>query len=166
MTVLLSRCFAAPAQDIFVNIRLVLPPSHSADIQSDGMKSMKTIFLVTCFAAVMPFAVAQTKAPKKLTTAEAKDHVGETVMVCGKAVDTKIPRYAIGGRGKPVEVDLDQPQPNPIFYFVTFGADPKKPQDVATMYVGKEVCVTGSLSVANAVTFIVVDDSKDIKIQK
>jgi hypothetical protein len=132
----------------------------------NGMKSMKTIVLVMCLAGLMPLAVAQTKAPKKITAAEAKDHLNETVTVCGKAVDTKVPRYALGGRGKPVEVDLDQPQPNPIFYFVTFGTDPKKPQEVAATYVGKQVCVTGSVSAANDVTFIVVDDAKEIKIQK
>jgi hypothetical protein len=129
------------------------------------MKPMKKIVLVMLLAGLMPLAVAQSKAPKKITSAEAKDHVNETVTVCGKAVDTKTPRYALGGRGKPVEVDLDTPQPNPVFYFVTFSPDPKKPEQVGTTYVGKQVCVTGAVSTANDVSFIVVDDSKNIKIQ-
>jgi hypothetical protein len=129
------------------------------------MKSMKTILLVMCLAGLLPVAVAQTKAPKKITSAEAKDHVGETVMVCGKAVDTHVPRYAIGDRGKPVEVNLDQPQPNQIFYFVTFSEDVKKPELVDAMYKGKQVCVTGEVSMGKAVPFILIPDSAMIKIQ-
>lgn len=126
---------------------------------------MKTIVLVMCLAGLLPFAAAQSKAPKKITAAEAKDHVGETVMVCGKAVDTHVPRYAIGDRGKPVEVDLDQPQPNQIFYFVTFSADVHKPELVDAMYKGKQVCVTGEISKSKILPFILVTDSAAIKIQ-
>jgi hypothetical protein len=114
----------------------------------------------------MPFAVAQTKAPKKITAAEAKDHSGETVTVCGKAVDTRIPRYGIGSRGKPVQVDIDEPEPNPVFYFVTFPADPKKPQEVLDMYKGKQVCVTGTITTSTGSPFIMATDPATIKIQK
>jgi hypothetical protein len=129
------------------------------------MKSMKTILLVVCFAGLLPLALGQTKAPKKITAAEAKEHVGETVMVCGKAVDTHVPRYAIGDRGKPVEVNLDQPQPNQIFYFVTFSEDVHKPELVDAMYKGKQVCVTGEVSMSKVLPFILVSDSAMIKIQ-
>jgi len=126
---------------------------------------MKTIVLVVCLAGFLPLAVAQTKAPKRITAAEAKDHVGETVMVCGKAVDTHIPRYGIGDRGKPVEVDIDQPQPNPIFYFVTFSEDPHKPQLVEPLYKDKQVCVTGEISTSKVVPFILVTETSQIKVQ-
>jgi hypothetical protein len=129
------------------------------------MKPMKTIVLAVCLAGLLPLAVGQTKAPKKITAAEAKDHVGETVVVCGTAVDTHVTRYAIGDRGKPVEVDLDQPQPNQIFYFVTFSADLKKPQLVDDMYKGKQVCVTGEVSMSKVVPFIMVTDTATVKIQ-
>ncbi len=59
---------------------------------------MKTIVLMVYAAMLLPLAFGQEKAPKKITAAEAKDHVGETVMVCGLAVDTRIPMYAIGIR--------------------------------------------------------------------
>jgi hypothetical protein len=126
---------------------------------------MKTMLLVVCFAGLLPLALGQTKAPKKITAAEAKEHVGETVMVCGKAVDTHVPRYAIGDRGKPVEVNLDQPQPNQIFYFVTFSEDVHKPELVDAMYKGKQVCVTGEVSMSKILPFILVSDSAMIKIQ-
>lgn len=138
---------------------------------------MKTIVLVVCLAGFLPLAVGQAKAPKRITAAEAKDHVGETATVCGKAVDTRTGKYVLSGHGKPVQVDLDQPEPNPIFYFVTFGPDTHKaqdvapgpdthkPQDVAPTYLGKQVCVTGTLSVATGAPFIMVSESSQIKIQ-
>jgi hypothetical protein len=125
---------------------------------------MKNILLVICFAAFMPVVMAQTKAPKKITAAEAKDHLNETVTVCGKAVDTRMSRYAIADRGKPVQVNLDQPEPSPVFYFVAFGADPKKPGDVATKYVGKEVCVTGAVNEGSGAPFIMVKEATQVKL--
>ena len=125
---------------------------------------MKTILLVVCFTALLPLAAAQSKAPKKITAAEAKDHLNESVTVCGKAVDSKISRYAIADHGKPVSVDLDQPQPNPVFYFVTFGADPHKPGEVAAKYVGKNVCVTGTVSEGGGPPFIMAKEASQIKL--
>jgi site-specific recombinase XerD len=48
-------------------------------------------------------------AQKKLTAAEAKDHVGETATVCGSVVST---RYATGTKGQPTFLNLDKPYPN------------------------------------------------------
>jgi hypothetical protein len=128
------------------------------------MKPMKTILLLLCFAGITPFAVGQAKAPKKITATEAKDHVGETLTVCGKAVDSRVPRYAIGDRGKPVQVDIDEPEPNPVFYFVTFSTDPHKPQLVDALYKGKQVCVTGEISTSKVTPFIVIAEPSQIKV--
>lgn len=125
---------------------------------------MKTIALMAFVAMFLPLAFGQAKVPKKITAAEAKDHVGETVMVCGMAVDTKIPLYAIGNKGKPVAVDIDQPEPTPVFYFATFPTDPHKPLEVAATYKGKRVCVTGEIQ-AGKVPFILVLDPNQTKIQ-
>ncbi len=126
---------------------------------------MKTIVLIVCLTGFLSMASGQTKAPKRLAAAEAKDHVGEAVMVCGKVVDTRVSRYALGGTGKPVQVDLDQPEPSPVFYFVTFSADQHKPEQVAATYMGKQVCVSGTLSQANGAPFIVVKEASQVKIQ-
>jgi hypothetical protein len=130
------------------------------------MKSMKKIILVLCFAGVLPLAFSQAKAPKRLTTAEAKDHVGETATVCGMAVDTQpLPRYGIANLGKPVSVDLDQAEPSPVFYFVTFSTDPHKPELVEATYKGKQVCVTGDIAMSKTTPFIMAKDHAMIKIQ-
>ncbi len=127
---------------------------------------MKTIVMVACLAGFLPVAVGQTKVPKRITAAEAKDHVDETVTVCGRAVDARIARYVISGNGKPVEVNLDQPKTSPIFYFVTFAEKTHKPEEIEPMYVGKQVCVTGAVAMSQVVPFIMVTDPGQIKIQK
>jgi len=109
---------------------------------------MKMLMLMMCFAGLLPFASAEDAAPKRVAAADAKSHVGETATVCGKVVDTKVPKYGIAGHGKPVSFDLDQPEPNPIFYFVAFGskAGDAGVQEVVDAYKGKNVCVTGKIS--------------------
>jgi len=94
---------------------------------------------------------------------EAKDHAGDTVTVCGKVVDTKIAKYGISGRGKPVIFDIDQPEPNPVFYFVTFGSKEGGPDEAITAYKGKNVCVTGKITLANDTPYIMAADRTSIK---
>src|SRR5579862_9316304 len=51
------------------------------------------------FVALLSFSVhAQPQQPKKLSVADAKDHVGELATVCGEVAST---RYAAATRGKP-----------------------------------------------------------------
>ena len=105
---------------------------------------MKTItkLLVTASLAVL-LAHAQDAKPRRVGASQAKDHVGETAMVCGKVVATTIPKYGIAGHGKPVSFYLDQPESDPVFYFVAFGSE--SPQEVVNAYQGKSVCVSGKI---------------------
>ena len=77
---------------------------------------MKTVTLMISILGISACAFAQNAnaAPPRITAAQAKAHNGEEVTVCGKVVDTKVPRYGLAGRGKPVNFDLDQPEPNPV----------------------------------------------------
>src|SRR5271156_137564 len=107
---------------------------------------MKTLTFAGFMTILSALAFAQTAPAARLAPADAKAHVGETATVCGKVVDTKIFKYGIGGRGKPVNFDLDQPEPNPVFYFVAFGKQPDGPDEAVAAYKGKQVCVTGKIS--------------------
>jgi hypothetical protein len=127
------------------------------------MEPMKNLILLTCFMGLLPLTFSQTKAPQRITTAEVKDHTNETVVVCGNVVDAKISKYGIQGRGRSVQLDMDQPEPTPIFYFVTFGPDPTK---VVATYKGKQVCVSGKITIFQNVPFILVSEPSQIKIQK
>jgi hypothetical protein len=141
------------------------------------MTSIRTLIVTVCLASLSALAVAQSAssapstpstpspAPPRVTPADAKNHRGETVTVCGKVVDTKTSKYGIGGHGKPVIFDIDQPEPNPVFYFVTFGTQPAGPQEAVAAYQGKSVCVTGKITVAATTPYIMADDRSKIKLQ-
>jgi hypothetical protein len=95
-------------------------------------------------AAKAADAAAKANAPAKpISPADAKNHIGENAIVCGKVVDAKVPKYGIAGRGKPIVFNLDQADPNPIFFFTAFGTEEGGPKEVIEAYKGKDVCVTG-----------------------
>ena len=127
---------------------------------------MKTLISMLFFTGLLPLAFAQSAAPLRVNPTDAKNHVGETVVVCGKVVDNKVPKYGIAGHGKPVSFNLDQPDPNPVFYFVAFGAPPAGPQEVIAAYQGKRVCVTGKINeAATGGPFIMAPDRSQIQVQ-
>ena len=132
--------------------------------------TIRTLIVVICIAVPSTLAFAQTPAPSatppRLTSADAKNHAGETVIVCGTVVDTKVSKYALAGRGKPVNFDLDQPEPHPVFFFVTFGSDSgKNPEEAQAAYQGKHVCVSGKITMVAGVPYIMAVDRSQIKIQ-
>ncbi len=94
-----------------------------------------TVFLL---AAITP-APAQ----KTLTAIEAKNHIGEQAIVCGKVVSSL---FADTSRGRPTFLDFDQPYPNQVFAVVVWGSDRSKFGDPETAYRGKRVCVKGKIS--------------------
>ncbi len=60
--------------------------------------------LVFCLLAI-PNVHAQTK---KITAAEAKDHIGDRATVCGKIAST---HYAKSSKGEPTFLHLNEPYP-------------------------------------------------------
>jgi len=107
---------------------------------------MKTLIVTMCLLALLPLARAEEKKPSRITSADAKSHIGETATVCGKVVDIKVAKYGLSGHGKLVVFDIDQPEPNPVFTFMTFGTKEGGPQEAIDAYKDKNVCVTGSIT--------------------
>jgi hypothetical protein len=101
----------------------------------------------------------------KITTGEARTHLGETVTVCGKVVGTRISKYGVTSRGRPVILNLDQPEPNPVFLILTWPSDPTKPDQFEESHEGKRVCVTGKIIKARGVPQIITPDSSQIHFQ-
>jgi hypothetical protein len=129
---------------------------------------MKMLASLICTMGLSALAFAQGGAsapPANVAPADAKDHVGEVAMVCGKVVDTKIAKYGLAGYGKPVLFDLDQPEPDPVFYFVSFGSKGGGPDEVIAAYKGKSVCVTGKITLASGRPYIMANDRTKIKPQ-
>jgi hypothetical protein len=125
------------------------------------MSSIKTASMIMMMTG---WAFAQSATPPKITPADAKNHLGEVATVCGKVVDNKTSKFGIGGRGKPVTFDLDQPDPNPVFYFVTFGTLSEGPAEAITAYEDKHVCVTGKITTASSGPYIMAADRSQIKV--
>jgi len=129
------------------------------------MKNMKTLISLTALTVLLTLASAQDKPPVKVSPAEAKSHVGEVAIVCGKVVDSKINKYGIADHGKPVMLDLDQPEPDPVFYFVTFGSKDGGPEEAVKAFKDKSVCVTGKITLASGIPYIMAADRTNVKIQ-
>jgi len=137
------------------------------------MTIMRTLIALACLTAFSALGAAQNAAapasasapPPRVAPADAKNHIGDTATVCGKVVDTKVPKYGIAGHGKPVSFDLEQAEPNPIFFFVAFGTPPAGPEEVIAAYKDKRVCVTGKIThmPAGGAPFIMAADRAQIK---
>jgi len=100
---------------------------------------------------------------KKLTTAEAKDHIGEVATVCGKVAST---RYAATTRGKPTFLNLDKPYPSQVFTILIWGDSREKFGAPEEMYRDKQICVTGKITEYRKAPEIVVSDPQNIERQK
>ena len=53
-----------------------------------------------------------------IAAAEAKNHVGEKMTVCGKVVST---HFASGSKGQPTFLNLDEPYPKEVFTILDLG---------------------------------------------
>jgi endonuclease G len=106
--------------------------------------------------------VTSARAQKTLTATEAKGHIGEQAIVCGKVVSTL---FADTSRGQPTFLDFDQPYPNQIFAVVVWGSDRPKFGDPETVYRGKRICVTGKISAFKGVPEVVAQEPAQIQIK-
>jgi hypothetical protein len=111
-----------------------------------------------CFFANFP-VYSQTK---KLTAAEAKDHVGERAMVCGQVVST---RYADKSKGQPTFLNLDKPYPNDIFTILIWGSNRSKFGEPEKTYQDKPVCATGVIRSYRGTPEIEASEASQIEIQ-
>ncbi len=111
------------------------------------------VVILVCFFAI------QTAAQKKLSAAEAKDHVGEMATVCGTVAST---RYATSTKEQPTFLNLDKAYPNQIFTIVIWGSNRTKFGTPEVDYKGKRICITGKIAEYRGVPEIVADDPKQI----
>ena len=96
-------------------------------------------------------------AQKRLSAAEAKDHFGENATVCGEVASTQ---YAASSKGQPTFLSLDKPYPNQPFTIVIWGDNRSKFGAPESGYKGKNICVSGKITVYAGLPEIVVDDPK------
>ena len=119
--------------------------SHSSFAVQPNRSSL-LVWIFLCFIVALALAlliVQPALAQKKITAAEAKDHIGETVTVCGNVVST---RYAASTRGQPTFLNLDKPYPSQVFTVVIWGSNRNKFGAPEVDYMGKRICATGKIT--------------------
>jgi hypothetical protein len=99
----------------------------------------------------------------KITASEAKDHIGKTATVYGVVASAN---YAIQSKGQPTFLDLDKPNPDPIFISLIWGHD--RPNfgtgTPETELKGKRICVTGKIEQYRGKPEIVLHDPSQLKV--
>src|SRR5271155_1754774 len=125
-----------------------------------GMKRFRSLAVLTfCFLLVLGLHAQA----KKLTTAEAKDHVGDRATVCGKVAST---HYAKSSKGEPTFLNPDEPYPKEVFTILIWGSDRGKFGTPESEYRGLKLCVTGKITTYRGVPEIVAGEREQIEIQK
>jgi DNA/RNA endonuclease YhcR with UshA esterase domain len=124
------------------------------------MKRLRALaVLAFCFLTI-PSVRAQTK---KITAAEAKDHIGDRATVCGKVAST---HYAKSSKGEPTFLNLDEPYPKEVFTILIWGSDRGKFGTPESEYRGLRVCVTGKITTYRGKPEIVAGEREQIEVQK
>jgi len=123
-------------------------------------KACRSLVLLTLYLLAVPSLQAQTK---KLTTAEAKNHIGDRATVCGKVVST---HFAKSSKGEPTFLNLDEPYPKEIFTILIWGSDREKFGTPEDEYKGIRVCVTGKITSYRGRPEIVATERGQIEVQK
>jgi hypothetical protein len=98
---------------------------------------------VRLLSAVLALTLSAVAQAGKITTRQAKDHIGEIQMVCGKVVSTN---FASRSKGQPTFLNLGEPYPHEIFTIVIWGSDRSKFDTPESKYQDANVCVTGKIT--------------------
>ncbi len=97
-----------------------------------------------------------------ITTAQAKDHIGEEATVCGKVVSA---RYAPSSRGRPTFLNLDRPHPNQEFTVVIWEKHLRLFYRPEQFYAGAHICVTGRIESYQGAPQVEVKEPQQIEIK-
>lgn len=125
---------------------------------------MKHIYWVAGLTAgIGLFAASTFGDEEKLTTLQAKDHIGQTNTVCGTVASA---RQVTTIKGAPTFLDFDKPHPDKVFVVVIWDRNLskfKEPPEKA--YAGKRLCVTGLIEMHKGTPEIEVRDPSQISVE-
>jgi hypothetical protein len=91
---------------------------------------------------ILSCSIAQAQTAR-ITTKDAKDHIGQVETVCGKVASA---HYADRSKGQPTFLNLDEPYPHEIFTVVIWGNDRTKFGAPESKYSNARICVTGKIA--------------------
>ena len=99
----------------------------------------RLLFLLVFFS-IGKISLAQTKVPE-ITIAEAKDHAGEKVTICGEVADVYVNKKA---KGEPTMLNFGAAYPKQSFTCIIWKDDVPNFKYVPATYLrDKQICVTG-----------------------
>ena len=124
------------------------------------MRTFRRLIFAALWLTAGSMASAQTA---RISTREAKNHVGEKATVCGKVVGI---HFVSSGKGQPTFVHFDQQYPDQIFTLVIWGNDRPKFGRPEELYRDKDLCVTGKITSFLGVPEIVASNPNQVQIQK
>jgi DNA/RNA endonuclease YhcR with UshA esterase domain len=144
-------------------MEVYVKPSHSSLIAQPNRSSLlvRRLLCLNVTLGIALLIAGPAQAQKKLTAAEAKDHVGETATVCGNVAST---RYAASTRGQPTFLNLDKSYPNQIFTIVIWGSNRTKFGTLEVDYRGKRICVTGKIAEYRGVPEVIANEPTQITV--
>ena len=122
------------------------------------MSRTRTATKLLSMALCVLFA-CQAVAADSISSAAAKNHIGENATVCGQVVS---PHFADASRGKPTFLNLDEPYPKQIFTIVIWGSDRPKFGTPESRYQWKAVCVSGMIESYRGIPQIVAREPGQI----
>ena len=100
-------------------------------------------------------------AQESITPAQAKDHVGQKVTVCGTVASAS---YLEKGKNSPTLLNLDVAYPKNIFTVVIYGKDRAKFGKPEADLLKKNICVTGTVGTYKNVPQINVQTPDQLKV--
>ncbi len=123
---------------------------------------MKATRLLLLAILANAFVAGTASAQKHLSSAEARNHIGERATVCGSVAST---RYASSTKGQPTFLNLDESYPRQVFTVLIWGENRSKFGTPESEYKGKRICVTGKITKYRDAPEIVADDPKQITVE-
>lgn len=120
---------------------------------------MKKIILL---AGILVASVIGVSAQTKIKLEEVKQHIGDSVNVCGKVFGT---RFLENSNGKPTLINIGGAYPNELLTVVIYGPDREKfngkPEEI---YNAKDICVIGKIVEYKGKPQIVVNRPEQISL--
>jgi len=98
---------------------------------------------------------------KKLTTWQAKHHIGQQATVCGRVASG---RYTPRTPGSPTFLDLDGAYPNQSFTVIIWGNNRPKFKTPETTYREKSICVSGRIGTYRGEPEIIASDPGQLSV--
>jgi len=117
-------------------------------------KHLLSVIFITIAACAASFATAD-----KITSAQAKDHIGKQATVCGLVASAN---FASRSKRQPTLLNLDKPYPDHIFTAVIWIEDRPKFGKPETLK-GRRVCVSGMIESYQGKPQIVLRDTDQLR---